>query len=438
MKTQYIIILLVSLFFSLTANAQNVNSVPMSYCVKMPDYKHWQSHNQNLYASYEQYWQLATNTPLAFMVTNVHNNPIAKAIIQLIDKDDELIWQAFTNKKGEAALWVPKEIEVKHALITYQGETQKVKELISTERGINEVSLNVDCQEITGADVVLLIDATSSMKDEFDAIFAVALQMDATIMLARDQGERYLVQEVNPENTSMAFTWQAAGGGADTESVDAILMAALKAHEWNTNKVASILYYITDAHPKQTDGASTQLSDVIKYAAEKGVAIVPIAASGLNEEGEYLLQNIAYMTGGTYAWLEDIPENSELHRVPALQNAGQSTELDKYLSVTIRDHSAYNSCTPDQGGGRLDVKPQHLATFTCFPNPSSTQTTLKLPGIQCTLEAYDLSGQLIKQWKTMDEKFYKLDVQDWPPGTYIIKCQTAKEQYRSRLIVVSE
>ena len=438
MKTQYIIIPLVSLFFSLMANAQKINSVPMSYSEKIPDYEHWQTHNQNIYASYEQYWQLATNAPFIFMISNRHTNPVARASIQLLDENDELIWQAFTNQEGKAVLWAPKEVDIKYALITYQGTEQKVKELIGVEKGVNKLSLDIACQELTGSDVVLLIDATSSMKDEFDAILAVALQMNATIMLARDQGERYLVQEINPENASMAFTWQAAGGGADEESVDAILMAVLEAHEWSTNKAAAVLYYITDAHPKRGDGASKQLSDAIKYAAEKGVAVVPIAASGLNEEGEYLLQNIAYMTGGTYAWLEDIPENSELHRIPALEGIEQPTELERYLAVMIEDHSIYNSCTPDQGGGRLNVKPQHLATFTCFPNPSSAQTTLKLPEAQCTLEVYDLSGQLIKQWKTMDEKFYTLEVRDWSPGTYLIKCQTAKEQYRSRLIVVSE
>ena len=73
-------------------------------------------------------------------------------------------------------------------------------------------------------------------------------------------------------------------------------------HNWDEDSV-KVMFLVLDAPPH---GDVQIIDETVKYvgeAAEKGIRIVPVAASGVDKSCEYLLRSMALKTGGTYTFL---------------------------------------------------------------------------------------------------------------------------------------
>src|SRR5690606_18417442 len=95
------------------------------------------------------------------------------------------------------------------------------------------------------------------------------------------------------------------GGGDYPEAMDIALDTAINALSWSENARSRILFLVLDAPPHQGQEVNDRLQRLIHQAAEKGVRIVPIGASGIDKSTEYLMRALALGTNGTYAFLTD-------------------------------------------------------------------------------------------------------------------------------------
>jgi hypothetical protein len=173
----------------------------------------------------------------------------------------------------------------------------------------------------TRLQLMLVLDTTGSMGDEItylkaelaNVISRIAesenVVVELAILLYRDLGDEYVTQYYDfttdiasrQKDLSNAF----AGGGGDTpEAVDIALDEAVSKQSWSTYpNVTRVILHVLDAPPH--DGAANieLYKKSIETAAEQGIAIIPVASSGIDKETEYLLRTEALLTAGRYVFI---------------------------------------------------------------------------------------------------------------------------------------
>ena len=63
------------------------------------------------------------------------------------------------------------------------------------------------------------------------------------------------------------------------------------------------MFLLLDAPPHHTDPIAGAINDIVKEAASKGIKIIPISASGINKDTEFLFRFFATSTNGTYVFI---------------------------------------------------------------------------------------------------------------------------------------
>ena len=170
-------------------------------------------------------------------------------------------------------------------------------------------------------DVMFLIDTTGSMGDEIDrlkdSVRSVserisALPAGADLRLGmtvyRDRGDLFITRtfdftsSVDIFKTALAAV-QASGGGDTPEDLNAGLHEAVTAPSWRGDDTVKLVFLIADAPPHlDYQGGSDYAADV-RAAARKGIKIMPIASSGLDDQGEYVFRQLAQITMGRFTFL---------------------------------------------------------------------------------------------------------------------------------------
>ncbi len=74
-------------------------------------------------------------------------------------------------------------------------------------------------------------------------------------------------------------------------------------HQWRDDARARLLFLVLDAPPHYTQDRITRLQNIARAAADRGVRIIPVAASGISKETEFLLRFLDIATGGTYVFI---------------------------------------------------------------------------------------------------------------------------------------
>lgn len=177
-------------------------------------------------------------------------------------------------------------------------------------------------QEPPQLDVAFLLDATGSMGDEIDAVKDKIQDMISTIALGnpapevrfgivayRDRGDEYVtaVYELTSDIDAVIANLhqiKADGGGDYPESLNEALHATVHELNWDQRDAASrLVFLIADAPPHLDYPDDYDYVEEYQMAAEKGIAIHAIGASGLDEEGERIYKEISAATGGQFEWL---------------------------------------------------------------------------------------------------------------------------------------
>ncbi|MEL7109773.1 MAG: vWA domain-containing protein [Pseudomonadota bacterium] len=168
-------------------------------------------------------------------------------------------------------------------------------------------------------DLLLTLDATGSMRDEMAYLQAelVAIldrvrdsQPELDIRLGfivyRDRGDAYVVRDYDftddLDEFKQALSKQSAQGGGDTpEAIHDALARGLE-FEWREDAV-KINLLVADAPPHDEHLEATWTSGLISRS--KGIHIVSMAASGVDDTAEFMMRGLSQLTNARYLFLTD-------------------------------------------------------------------------------------------------------------------------------------
>lgn len=192
-------------------------------------------------------------------------------------------------------------------------------------------------------DIGLVLDTTGSMGDEL-AYLKVELRAIAqtvatqypgvtqryALVAYRDQGDAYVVRHHDFEAIDgfLAHLGQeSAGGGGDTPEAMDKAMATATQLQWSSRDAAQMVFLVADAPPHTAD--YTTYVEATGSLGAHGIAVYPVASSGVATVCEYLMRWAARTTGGQYIFLTD-------HS--GIGGAHAEAHVEEYKLKTLRDH----------------------------------------------------------------------------------------------------
>jgi hypothetical protein len=285
--------------------------------------------NEEKFYEYLNYWSLYTSNRFAVTVVDATGAPVCGAKVELFVNDaQKSSWTAITDNSGSAELWYN---------IGSSGDTDEEKTFTAAVNGVKisdplsptynfaeEVSMNTLVAEqvttVNSADIAFIVDATGSMYDEIDFLKEDLLdiiqrasanttrELRTAALFYRDKGDAYLTRHEDfnkdPEKTLKFIQKQKAGGGGDyPEAVHTALERALQNLSWREGSYAKIAFLLLDAPPHHDKDVLASLKNSIELYAANGIKIIPIAASGVDKNTEFILRLMAIYTDGTYTFI---------------------------------------------------------------------------------------------------------------------------------------
>lgn len=285
--------------------------------------------NENDFYDKTSYWKFFPTTVVAVQVVDESNNGLANVSVELIN-DGTVKFATKTDNAGFAYCWInlfdgPTEevIEEEDLSLKINGEESDAPVKITLKK---DDSLKVNVVESEAkqadakADIAFIVDATGSMSDEIDflksdlgyiidhASSGSNIDLRTAAVFYRDDDDDYITRfddfTSDIEKTQSFVAKQEANGGGDyPEAVHSALESALQNLSWNESARSRIAFLILDAPAHHKDQVITSLQKSITEFAKNGIKIIPVAASGVDKDTEFMLRFFELSTGGTYVFL---------------------------------------------------------------------------------------------------------------------------------------
>lgn len=293
----------------------------------------------NNYATMPNYWSFYNNNRISVQVFSDNEIPVVNASVEL-KSNNVVVFKARTDNKGKAELWADllqnnPNSDFSNLIIDVNQGAVIVSDVKPYNEGVNTVltSLN-DVNNLI--EISFVVDATGSMGDELEFLKTELLDVISRIEAAnplasvytssvfyRDEGDEY-VTKIAPFTNDMSATinfikqQNAAGGGDFPEAVHTALDKAINELQWSVNAKTRILFLVLDAPPHYNSFVVKDLQSSILKAAEKGIKIVPITASGIDKKTEFLMRFFSISTNGTYVFITDDSGIGNSHLEPSV------------------------------------------------------------------------------------------------------------------------
>lgn len=311
------------------------------------DFKKWDEWEELLiedFSLYKKGWRIIPESRFAASVADQNQCPVPDVETKLFDSKGKLIWSARTDNSGVAQLWLGMYTNVNNQSdriyppyrieFTYGNEKKVIENAQPYPQMTNVVKFSQKSRPSSNVDIFFIIDATGSMSDElrylqaelYDIIEQVKkkqsnLDIRVGSLVYRDHGDDYLTRKssLNSDiNKTLNFLkQQTADGGGDTpEAVDEALYQAIQREDWNERALSRLAFLVLDAPPHDDAKSIKRLQEQVALAAIKGIRLIPLVASGMDQNGEYLMRAIALATNGTYVALTDDSGIGNRHEVP--------------------------------------------------------------------------------------------------------------------------
>lgn len=280
-------------------------------------------------------WNLKETKRYSFQVYDTNKSPVANAEIKLL-VNQTTVWKTKTDNTGKATLWSNLEFNQLTASITIKDTKEIVTSVKEHSQGINEIKLNKTIANKKIIDIYFAIDTTGSMGDEIDYLKAELnyviesikkksplVEMRLGAVFYRDKGDEYITRNFsfteNETNLVSFIKEQSANGGGDfPEAVHDALDVAISQNSWNDDASSRIIFLLLDAPPHYTQEVISSLEKNLIKAAEQGIKIIPISASGIDKATEYLMRSFAILTNGTYVFITDDSRIGNPHITPTI------------------------------------------------------------------------------------------------------------------------
>ena len=296
----------------------------------LSNWNFWQNLKQNQeYSEMEAYWSFNTANRITVVVTTANGQPVIDVPV-VLKKGSTILFSAKTDNKGIAELWQDlngpnqnRDAAASGIVLDINNGQKTVSEVKYFLEGINEVTLPQAAAPDNKIEIAFVVDATGSMGDEleylktelYDVIGRVKddnpqASIATSSVFYRDEGDNYLTRISgfsNTVSTTINFIKQqsADGGGDFPEAVHTALDKAVSELQWSSSARTRILFLMLDAPPHYNPEVILKLHQSILKAAEMGIKVIPVTASGINKETEFLMRFFSITTNGSYVFITD-------------------------------------------------------------------------------------------------------------------------------------
>jgi hypothetical protein len=435
------------------------------------DLQNWGNHWNDLLTDgeieqYENMYRFYPQNRYAAILQNEDNFPIADVKVRLVDEKGQNIWQTRSDNTGKAELWsgLFDTMRVKNAFVEAEikGKYQRLGAAKHIEQGINFFKIAANCKSPNQLDIVWAVDATGSMSDEIDFLKSEVLDVIGRVkqqnnklavrmgsVFYRDKGDEYLTRNspltADIKSTVNFIQNQEAGGGGDyPEAVHTALEEAIEKMAWSEKAIALICFLVLDASPHQEPEVIASLQKSIKLAAEKGIRIVPLSASGIQKDTEFLMKFFGLATNGTYLFLTDHSGIGGKHLEPTTEEY-KVEMLNDLLVRIITEYATMETCdgksvirfTPTTQDSTTQNQQNMDWEALFYPNPASGQFNLSLPVNIDVLTIFNSEGKAVKKLTNVKEGITQVQIADLPEGVYLLRIQKDNEVQSGKLMVIS-
>lgn len=376
------------------------------------------------------------------IVVNQNNAVIANVPVFLLNNKGETIWRAYTDNAGKAELWENAFVDDQNATSIQVGRHVK-DDIVQIDEGSNTFVVQEECSSPQKMDIAFTVDATSSMNDEITYLRSELLdviqrtqetnsEIDFRLgsVFYRDKNDEYLTR-VSPLSDDITKTIEfvsgqnSNGGGDYPEAVDAALEETLKL-DWREDAL-KIVFLILDAPPHENEETLKKIKAQIEEAASRGIKLIPVTASGINRETEFLMKFMAILTNGTYVFITDDSGIGNPHLDPVVDDY-EVEKLNDCLVRLITQYSKSYSCD-------AAIKTEHI-DVNVYPNPATQFINVKANSVPDKIKIYSANGMMVKSI-TPQEKETRIEMNDFVNGIYTLSIFIG-DQVESRQIILLE
>lgn len=276
------------------------------------------------FKNFPSFWSFNTNSRISVLLKNEQGFTIVDEPLVLLDANGQVLAETRTDNMGTAEffpflnnLFKGPSIET----LQLKVNQQLYSGLKNFNTGINELVISKQHLSPANADIAFVVDATGSMGDEIsylkteleDVINRVQssygiITVNTAAVFYRDEGDAYVTRKtpfsaVFSPVLEFIKDQNAEGGGDTPEAVHTALKESIDGLNWSKEARARILFLILDAPPHYEPAIMEDLHKYIASASKKGIRIIPITASGLEKDAEFLMRYFSIATNGTYVFI---------------------------------------------------------------------------------------------------------------------------------------
>jgi Carboxypeptidase regulatory-like domain/Secretion system C-terminal sorting domain len=428
------------------------------------DLHNWNRHWLDLIAdgeiaAYEDMYGFFARQRYTVILTNEQDFPLADVPVQL-KNGDEIVWEARTDNTGKVELWAglydKKAFENLTTVALLKDKKMTLGKPKAAKDGFNFHKIKAECFAPTNVDIMWAVDATGSMGDEIEYLKtevldvierakrnnpALSFQMGTAFY--RDKGDEYIVKSsglsADISRTVDFIQQQFAGGGGDyPEAVHSALEEVVYRMKWRENAIARICFLVLDASPHQRPEVTASLQKTIKEAARLGIRIVPVAASGIQKDTEFLMKFFGLATNGSYVFLTDHSGVGGKH----LEPTSDEYKVEPFNDLLVRIITEYTTMETCEGKSniRFDEDPQqqpgNIQQATYFPNPAVDQFILELPFEVQSVTLYDSEGKSVRKLEKLPAGQHTIPINDLSAGFYTLRILHNGRLQSGKLMVV--
>lgn len=301
----------------------------------------WQNlMNDASYKKFVNQWGFNTQNRISVLALGSDSLPIVDYKIELY-QNAGVFASGKTDNKGRIDFFIhPSQITGPLNINDFSLKLPQINysksNLILFDSGLNVLHLSEVSVKPEAIDLAFVVDATGSMGDEmeyvktelYDVINRVKARNPNSILntgavFYKDDGDEYVSKfsqfSTDNSNTVNYIKAQSADGGGDwPEAVHTALNSAINDLNWSSSAKTRILFLILDAPPHFNENVIASLSASLKKAKEKGIKIIPIAASGVDQETEFLLRAFSIASNGTYVFVTNDSGIGDDHLKPTV------------------------------------------------------------------------------------------------------------------------
>ncbi len=325
------------------------------------------------WSTMESRWTFDTAQRARVNVVDADGLPVNDAAVELVDANEGVVFRARTDNAGRANVYanLTEETEATppyavHVKVAGQSAVTASFEFAGLADEFHDLDVVLDGTVPAAAaalDLMFVIDTTSSMSDEMNFLKAElesvisnvddasghGVDIRLSLNYYRDHGDDYVVEPM-PFTTDIGAALadlrsESASGGGDTpEAVEEALADAIEAHSWRASARARLLFLVLDAPPHSSSQHLAVLRRVIPAAAEAGIRIIPVTASGIDKPTEFLTRVMAIVTGGTYVFITDDSGIGNAHiesHLPGPTQTIGTVEIEKLNDLLPRVINGY-------------------------------------------------------------------------------------------------